>query len=72
MKLDEYFKKSGVKKGHLAARIGKSGKYITRLLNGGIPKPKDALLIEEATEGKVTKEELLFPENSVKNSGKVR
>lgn len=68
MKLNEYFKKSGVKKGYLAARIGKSGKYITRLLNGGIPKPKDALLIEEATEGKVTKEELLFPQNSVENS----
>ncbi len=45
-----------------ARKIGKSKTYIYRLLKGSIPKASDAMIIEEATGGKVTKEELLFPE----------
>lgn len=64
MKLEEYFDKYCINITAFARKIGKSKTYIYQLLKGKIPKVNDAKLIEEATEGKVTKEELLFPEDA--------
>jgi len=63
MKLKEYFDVYCINIAAFARKIGRSKTYIYSLLNGSIPKASDAKLIEEATEGKVTKEELLFPED---------
>ena len=62
MKLNEYFDEYCINITAFSHKIGKSKTYIYRLLNGNIPKAKDAKLIEEATDSKVTKEELLFPD----------
>jgi len=62
MKLKEYFDEYCINITAFARKIGKSKTYIYRLLSGTIPKAGDAKIIEDATEGKVTKEELLFPE----------
>lgn len=66
MKLDDYFKKFSINKAGFAKSLGMSRSYIYWLINGGIPSVEAARKIEEATEGKVSKEELLFP-NEVKN-----
>jgi len=62
MKLEEYFKKYCINITAFARKIRKSKTYLYRLLKGAIPKASDAKVIEEATAGIVTKEELLFPE----------
>ncbi len=61
MKLRAYFDEYCVNIAAFARKIGKSKDYIYQILHGRIPKAVDALTIEKATEGKVTKEELLFP-----------
>jgi len=66
MKLDDYFKKFSIKKAGFAKSLGMSRSYIYWLIRGGIPSVGAARKIEEATEGKVRKEELLFP-NDVQN-----
>ena len=68
MKLQEYFDRYCVNITAFARKIGKSKPFIYRLLKGGVPKASDAKLIEEATEGKVTKEELLFPDEQSKKA----
>lgn len=67
MKLEAYFDKYCINITAFARKIGKSKTYLYKLLKGKIPKVSDAKLIEEATEGKVTKEELLFPEETKEN-----
>ena len=67
MKLEAYFDKYCINITAFARKIGKSKTYIYKLLKGKIPKVNDAKLIEEATEGKVSKEELLFPEENQNN-----
>jgi len=62
MKLEQYFDQYCINVTAFARKIGKSKTYIYQLIKGKIPKVSDAKLIEEATEGKVSKEELLFPE----------
>lgn len=66
MKLDDYFKKFSINKAGFAKSLGMSRSYIYWLIKGGIPSVEAARKIEEATEGKVRKEELLFP-NDVQN-----
>lgn len=66
MKLEEYFERYCINITAFARKIGKSKTYLYRLMQGSIPKASDALLIEEATDGKVAKEELLFPEQPEK------
>lgn len=63
MKLREYFDTYGVKVTWFAKKINKSKAWLYKLMAGHIPHARDALLIEKATEGRVTKEELLFPED---------
>lgn len=67
MKLEEYFEKYCINITAFARKVGKSKTYIYQLLKGKIPKVSDAIIIEEATEGKVTKEELLFPDTQGNN-----
>lgn len=67
MKLLEYFDTYGIKITSFAKKIGKSRAWIYKVLGGHIPHATDAILIEKATEGKVTKEELLFPEDQRKS-----
>ena len=62
MKLEEYFEKYCINIAAFARKIGKSKTYIYDLLKGKIPKATDAKLIVDATEGRVKKEELLFPD----------
>ena len=64
MKLKDYFKKYSINKAGFAKNLGVSRSYIYWLIKGGIPSIEAAKKIEEATEGKVTKEELLFPEDA--------
>lgn len=66
MKLEEYFDKYCVNLASFARKVGMSRTYIYQLLKGKIPKVNDAKLIEIATEGKVSKEELLFPDEQPK------
>ncbi|MBF5060162.1 XRE family transcriptional regulator [Candidatus Neptunochlamydia vexilliferae] len=62
MLLKEYLETYGIKQTAFARRIGKSRHLIHLIVNKGhIPKGDVALLIEEATEGKVSKEEVLYP-----------
>ena len=61
MKLKEYFKRYSINKAGFAKSLGVSRSYIYWLMKGGIPSVEAARKIEEATEGKVSKEELLFP-----------
>lgn len=61
MKLKVYFEEYCVNIAAFARKIGKSKDYIYQILHGRIPKAVDAIAIEKATDGKVTKEELLFP-----------
>jgi len=61
MKLQEYLDTYGIKIVRFAKKIGKSRTWIYKVMGGHIPHASDAVLIEKATEGKVTKEELLFP-----------
>jgi transcriptional regulator with XRE-family HTH domain len=55
MKLAEYLKSAGTTQEAFAARIGRSGASVSRLVNG-LQKPDfDTMLaIDQATEGKVT------------------
>ena len=61
MKLQDYLDFYGIKITSFAKKMGKSRVWIYKILNGHIPHASDAVLIEKITEGKVTKEELLFP-----------
>jgi len=62
MKLEDYFEYYCINITAFSRKIGKSKTYLYQLLKGKIPKVNDAKIIEEATEGKVKKEELLFPD----------
>ena len=63
MKLDEYLFRVKMTKKEFAEKVGISRGYLQHLLSGiKNPSVKLAKKIEEATRGKVTKEELLFPE----------
>jgi len=62
MLLKEYLEKYGVTKTSFAKRIGKSRHLVHLIVNKGhIPKADVAVRVEEATEGKVSKEEVLYP-----------
>lgn len=65
MKLREYFDTYCINVTAFARKIGKSKPYVYDLLKGKVPKANDAKIIEEATGGKVTKEELLFQEEHI-------
>ena len=69
MKLEKYFDQYCVNITAFGRKIGRSKTYLYELLKGKIPKVSDAKLIEEATEGKVTKEELLFPDEYQSTDG---
>ena len=66
MTLQEYLDAYGIKITSFAKKLGKSRTWVYKVLGGHVPHAQDALLIEEATEGKVSKEELLFPEKNAK------
>jgi plasmid maintenance system antidote protein VapI len=62
MLLKEYLEKYGISKTAFAKRIGKSRELVHMIVNKDhIPKVDVAVKIEEITEGKVKKEEILFP-----------
>lgn len=64
MKLNEYLFRTKTTKKDFAEKVGISRGYLQHLLSGiKSPSVKLAKQIEEATGGKVTKEELLFPED---------
>jgi transcriptional regulator with XRE-family HTH domain len=63
VKLDEYLFKTKTTKTDFAEKVGISRGYLQHILSGlKNPSVKLAKQIEEATGGKVSKEELLFPE----------
>lgn len=63
MKLPEYLFRMKTTKKDFAEKLGISRGHLQHILSGTKnPSVKLAKQIEEATEGKVTKEELLFPE----------
>ena len=66
MKLQEYLDSYGIKITRFAKKIKKSRTWIYKILRGHIPRSTDAILIEKATDGKVTKEELLFSDHQPK------
>jgi hypothetical protein len=62
MKLNDYLKMVKKKRSHFAKENGISAGYITKIIEyGAIPTPDMALKIEQATNGKVKKMELLYP-----------
>lgn len=63
MKLEEYLKTFKIPKMQFAKKIGITRQALYNLLAGAIPKPPLAKKIEEATEGRVTVMELLFPKD---------
>jgi len=62
MKLSEWLEWKSVKKGDLAKQLGIHQSHISHLLNGERCSPSLAFRIEQATEGHVTKESLVWPE----------
>ena len=63
MKLRDYLHKKRISQIDFAKIIGISETQLSRWLGGSrIPSRKNALKIEEVTEGKVSANELLFPE----------
>ena len=66
MKLDEYLFRSKTKKQDFAAKLGISRGHLQQILSGSKnASVKLARQIEEVTNKKVTKEEVLFPEEYV-------
>ena len=64
MKLDEYLFKTKTSKKDFAEKVGISRGYLQHILSGlKNPSVKLARKIEEMTGGKVSKEEVLFPED---------
>ncbi len=63
VRLDEYLFKTKTTKTAFAQQLGISRGYLQHILSGiKTPSVKLAKKIEEMTEGKVSKEEVLFPE----------
>jgi len=63
MKLDEYLFRKKISKKDFADQLGISRGHLQHILSGSKnPSIKLARQIEEITKGKVTKEEILFPE----------
>lgn len=63
MNLDQWQKKNGVNNTAVAEGIGVHPSYITHIKKKRrIPTPKVALRIEQFTDGAVTKESLLWPD----------
>jgi len=63
MQLKDYLKTYGITKTAFAKRIGKSRSLVHLIIHKGhIPKADVAANIEAITEGKVKKEEVLYPE----------
>jgi transcriptional regulator with XRE-family HTH domain len=68
VKLDEYLFKTKTTKKDFAEKVGISRGYLQHILSGlKNPSVKLAKQIEEVTGGKVSKEELLFPEEYPEN-----
>jgi transcriptional regulator with XRE-family HTH domain len=64
VKLDEYLFKTKTSKKDFAEKVGISRGYLQHILSGlKNPSVKLARKIEEMTGGKVSKEEVLFPED---------
>lgn len=64
MNLDEYLFRHKISKTEFAKLIGVSRTYIHDIIaRRRTPRPPLAKKIEEATRGKVTRNELLFPED---------
>ncbi|MEC7839051.1 MAG: helix-turn-helix transcriptional regulator [Chlamydiota bacterium] len=64
MKLDEYLFRKKLSRIAFAEKIGISRGHLQHILNGSRrPSIPLAKKIEEATDGKVSKEEVLFPED---------
>lgn len=62
MKLSEYIEKYCVNISKLARKVGTTRTYFYKIVKGHVPSVKIAKSIQQATDGRVTKEELLFPE----------
>lgn len=63
MNLKTYLKKTGTTTAMLAAKIAVAQSYVSQLaLMNRRPSPDLALKIEQATNGEVTRMELLYPE----------
>lgn len=62
MNLKQYCETNNLKLKELAKKLNLSAAFITQLVNGSRrPSPAVALKIEEETNGKVTRMELLYP-----------
>ena len=62
MDLKEYLDSNGIRYKFFAEKLGISHSYMSRLMHKKIvPSPALALKIEELTQGKVSKEGLIFP-----------
>jgi DNA-binding transcriptional regulator YdaS (Cro superfamily) len=65
MELKNYLKKNGIKTIELAKVIGCQQSHVSLIANGKRkPSPELALAIEQATNGQVTRMELLYPDSS--------
>lgn len=63
MTLREYLFKKRLTQEQFAESVGLTRSHLSRIVSGAlIPSRKTALKIEEVTKGKVTANELLFPE----------
>lgn len=62
MTLKQYLKLKKKDRQWFAEKIGTTKNYVNNLACGARPSPELALKIEKATAGKVTRDELLFPE----------
>ena len=63
MKLRDYLYKKRIRQIDFAKEVGISQTQLNKWINGSrIPSRKNAMKIEELTEGKVTAHEMLFPE----------
>jgi len=70
MKIEEFLEKENMSIAKFALNIGVHYTHILRIVNGQRrPSPELALKIEQATDGQVTRLELLYPENNESDNG---
>jgi hypothetical protein len=71
MDLINYFKNNKIKFTPWALEKGVSPSVISRFINGKGMSPENALKIEQATNGQVTRLELLYPSDNPAESGEI-
>jgi len=71
MLLKDFLEENGIRHNWFAKKLGISPSYLSEIVNlKKVPNPKLAKKIEELTKGKVSRLEVLYPEDHLKKSMK--